>query len=44
MFLGLGVGPASSILGGISLLALPVPFIFMKYSATLRKRSRFANS
>lgn len=44
MFLGLGVGPASSILGGISLLALPVPFLFMKYSGALRKRSKFVTS
>lgn len=41
MFEGLGVGPASSLLGGISCLALPVPFLFMKYGATLRKKSKF---
>lgn len=42
MFLNLGVGPASSILGGIACLALPVPFVLMKYGLTLRKMSKFA--
>lgn len=42
MFLNMGVGPASSVLAGISCLALPVPFIFMKYGLKLRKMSKFA--
>lgn len=42
MFRNLGVGPAMSILGGIATLALPVPFVFMKYGVALRKRSKFA--
>jgi len=42
MFNNLGVGPAMSILGGVAALALPVPFIFMKYGLALRKRSTFA--
>jgi multidrug resistance protein len=42
MFRNLGVGPAMSILGGIAALALPVPFIFMRYGVTLRKMSKFA--
>lgn len=42
MFNNLGVGPAMSILGGIACLALPVPFIFMKYGLKLRRMSRFA--
>ncbi|CAD0106389.1 unnamed protein product, partial [Aureobasidium uvarum] len=42
MFNNLGVGPAMSILGGIAALALPVPFIFMKYGLKLRKLSKFA--
>jgi hypothetical protein len=42
MYTKLGVGPATSILGGIAALALPVPFLFMKYGLSLRKRSRFA--
>lgn len=41
MFNNLGVGPAMSILGGIAALALPVPFVFMKYGCELRKRSKF---
>jgi MFS family permease len=42
MFTRLGVGPAMSILGGVAALALPVPFIFMKYGLKLRKMSKFA--
>lgn len=42
MFLNLGVGPAASLLGGISCLALPVPLIFMKYGTKLREASKFA--
>jgi len=42
MFLNLGVGPAMSILGGVAALALPVPFILMKYGQSLRKMSKFA--
>jgi hypothetical protein len=42
MFHNLGVGPAMSILGGIAALALPVPFIFMKYGVRLRAMSKFA--
>jgi MFS family permease len=42
MFHNLGVGPAMSILGGIAVTAIPVPFIFMKYGLTLRRMSRFA--
>ena len=42
MFNNLGVGPAMSILGGIAALALPVPFLLMKYGLRLRKKSSFA--
>lgn len=42
MFNNLGVGPAMSILGAVAALALPAPFIFMKYGMTLRKMSKFA--
>ncbi|KAI9688050.1 MAG: hypothetical protein M1822_001555 [Bathelium mastoideum] len=42
MFNKLGVGPAMSILGGVATLAIPVPFIFMKYGLRLRKMSKFA--
>jgi hypothetical protein len=38
----LGVGPSMTILGGIAVLALPVPFVFMRYGVALRKKSRFA--
>lgn len=42
MFHTLGVGPAMSILGGVACLALPVPFLFMRYGLKLRKKSKFA--
>jgi hypothetical protein len=42
MFHNLGVGPAVSILGGVAVIAIPVPFIFMKYGLALRRKSRFA--
>jgi MFS family permease len=42
MFHTLGVGPAMSILGGVATLAIPVPFVFMKYGLTLRRMSKFA--
>ncbi|KAK5138500.1 hypothetical protein LTR08_000086 [Meristemomyces frigidus] len=42
MFLRLGVGPACSILGGVACLALPIPFLFIKYGLRLRKMSKFA--
>ncbi len=42
MFNNLGVAPAMSILGGVACLALPVPFIFMKYGLKLRRMSKFA--
>ena len=40
----LGVGPAISIVATVATLALPVPFVFMKYGLALRKRSRFASA
>ncbi|QIX00362.1 hypothetical protein AMS68_005879 [Peltaster fructicola] len=42
MYSRLGVGPATSILGGVAALALPVPFLFMRYGLKLRKMSKFA--
>ncbi|KAJ5648760.1 MFS general substrate transporter [Penicillium lividum] len=42
MFHNLGVGPAMSLVGGIAVLAIPVPFVFIKYGATLRRSSKFA--
>ncbi|OAL38686.1 hypothetical protein AYO20_01892 [Fonsecaea nubica] len=42
LYHSIGVGPATSILGAVASIMLPVPFIFMKYGLTLRKRSNFA--
>lgn len=38
----MGIGPAMSLLGGVSCLALPVPFLLMKYTRILRQQSKFA--
>lgn len=42
MFKTLGVGVSMSILGAVATIAIPVPFVFMKYGLTLRKKSSFA--
>jgi hypothetical protein len=42
MFNNLGVGPAMSLLGGIAIIGLPIPFFFIKYGARLRAKSNFA--
>ena len=42
IFYNLGVGPAMSILGGVAVAAIPVPFLFLKYGLALRKKSTFA--
>lgn len=42
MFRALGVGPGMSLIGGVAALAIPVPFLFMKFGVALRKRSKFA--
>lgn len=42
MFGNLGIGPAASVLAGIACLALPIPFVFMRYGLQLRKMSKFA--
>lgn len=38
----MGIGPAISLLGGVSCLVLPVPLLFMKYAPALRQKSRLA--
>ncbi|KAL7806676.1 major facilitator superfamily domain-containing protein [Trichoderma aethiopicum] len=42
MFNTMGVGPAMSLLGGVAVVAIPVPFLFMKYGVALRRMSKFA--
>lgn len=42
MFDTLGVGPACSLLGAVAAIAIPIPFVFMKYGARLRAKSNFA--
>lgn len=42
MYMNEGVGVASSILGGLATLMIPLPFIFYKYGARIRKWSKHA--
>ena len=42
MFDALGVGGGGSLIGGIAVLLAPIPFVFIKYGAGIRKRSKFA--
>jgi DHA1 family multidrug resistance protein-like MFS transporter len=41
MFQRLGLGGASSMLGGFAILFIPAPFIFIKYDARIRAASKF---
>lgn len=42
MFSALGIGGGASLLGGFASLALPVPWLFMRYGLKLRRMSKFA--
>lgn len=42
MFSAMGVGGAGSLIGGVACLLAPIPFVFYKYGAVIRKRSKFA--
>jgi hypothetical protein len=42
MFGKLGVGGAGSLIGGVGVLLMPIPFVFYKYGAAIRARSKFA--
>ena len=42
MFDALGVGGGGSLIGGVAVLLVPIPFVFYKYGAAIRQRSKFA--
>ncbi|KIP10144.1 hypothetical protein PHLGIDRAFT_274100 [Phlebiopsis gigantea 11061_1 CR5-6] len=42
-FNNLGVGPACSILGGISILMVPIPFVLYFYGARIRELSKYVD-
>lgn len=42
MFDSLGVGGGGSLIAGIAVLLVPVPFVFYKYGGAIRRRSKFA--
>ncbi|KAI0467764.1 MFS general substrate transporter [Xylaria cf. heliscus] len=42
LFETLGVGPGNSLLGGIAVLFIPIPFIFYKYGSKIRHMSKNA--
>jgi|SRR6266702_1252733 len=44
MYEGMGVNWASTLIGGVALLLLPIPFLFYKYGPRIRARSKFAPS
>lgn len=42
MFDALGVGGAGSLIGGVGVLMMPIPFVFYKYGGKIRARSKYA--
>jgi hypothetical protein len=42
MFDTLGVGGAGSLIGGVAVILVPIPFVFWKYGKYIRQRSKFA--
>jgi DHA1 family multidrug resistance protein-like MFS transporter len=44
MYEGMGVNWASTLIGGIALMLLPIPFLFYKYGPRIRAKSRFSPS
>ncbi|KAH8197358.1 hypothetical protein TruAng_008488 [Truncatella angustata] len=42
LFVQLGVGPGNSLLGGIAVLFIPIPFVFYRYGERIRKWSKHA--
>lgn len=42
-FHNVGVGPALSIIGGIGILAIPIPFVLYRYGHIIRSWSKFAD-
>ncbi|KAI1858546.1 uncharacterized protein JN550_012593 [Neoarthrinium moseri] len=44
LFDNLGVGPGNSLLGGISVLFIPVPFVFYKFGERIRRHSKHASA
>lgn len=41
MFKKLGIAGASSVLGGVSILLVPIPFLFYRYGVWIRGKGRF---
>ncbi|KAK5168286.1 uncharacterized protein LTR77_006855 [Saxophila tyrrhenica] len=42
MFTALGVGGGGSLLGGVAVLLMPIPFLFYKFGRQIRIKSKFA--
>ena len=42
-FHNLGVGPACSLLGGVAILMMPIPFVMWKNGSRIRALSKFAD-
>ncbi len=41
MFHNLGIGPASSVLGSVAVVLIPIPYLFYVYGPRIRKRGKF---
>lgn len=42
MYNAMGIGWATSLLGFICVLLLPIPYVFYKYGPSIRKNSRYS--
>lgn len=42
MFDTLGIGGAGSLIGGVAVILVPIPFVFWRYGKYIRQRSKFA--
>lgn len=41
MFHNMGIGPASSVLGGVAVVLIPIPYLFYVYGPRIRGRGKF---
>lgn len=44
MFDALGIGGAGSLIGGVAVILIPIPFVFWRYGKYIRQRSKFART
>lgn len=44
LFVNLGLGPGSSLLGGLSIIMIPPLYLLYRYGAQLRAKSKYATA